>query len=105
MSRSRFPKSPRNRKASPGYWVKTLFIASVSTAYQVNALVSTYVRLVEAALVEYRMAEPKLREFWGEHHSVKLSATRRFPRAFLVKGPVVSRPDPVRFRGSDGGGK
>lgn len=61
----------------PGYWVKTLFIASVSNSYQVNALASTYIRLVEAALVEYRMAQPRLQEFWDEHHSLKLSAMHR----------------------------
>ncbi len=49
----------------------------MTSSYQVNALASTYVRLVEAALVEYRMGQPRLQEFWDTHDSVKLSAMHR----------------------------
>ena len=31
------------------YWAKTIFIGPISNEYQVNALASTYVRLVDAA--------------------------------------------------------
>ena len=40
-------------KGFPEYWLKSLFIQSPSERYQINALASTYMRLVEAALVEY----------------------------------------------------
>ncbi len=61
----------------PQYWLKTLFISPVSSSFQINALASTYVRLVEAALVEYRLGYLKLKEFWGTHTSVNLGAMHR----------------------------
>jgi hypothetical protein len=61
----------------PEYWLKTLFISPVSSSFQINALASTYVRLVEAALVEYRLGHLKLKEFWGTHTSVNLGAMHR----------------------------
>jgi hypothetical protein len=61
----------------PSYWLKSIFIASVSSQYQVNALASTYVRLVEAAIVEYNMGVSKLQEFWSTHTSLNLGAMHR----------------------------
>ena len=52
-------------KGFPNFWIKSILIQSVSTNVQVNALAKTYVRLVEAALVEYRLGATKLREFSG----------------------------------------
>lgn len=61
----------------PQYWLKSIFIQSVSTRYQVNALASTYVRLVEAAITEYNLGIVKLREFWNMHTSLNLGAMHR----------------------------
>jgi len=61
----------------PQYWLKTLFIQSPSGRYQINALTDTYVRLVEAALIEYQYGAAKLREFWGTHTSINLGAMNR----------------------------
>ena len=61
----------------PEYWLKTLFIQPPSSRYQINALASTFVRLVEAALVEYRYGAEKLKEFWGTHSSLNLGAMHR----------------------------
>ncbi len=61
----------------PEYWLKILFIKSPSERYQINALTSTYVRLVEAALVEYRLGVTKLKEFWQTHDSFNLGAMHR----------------------------
>ena len=61
----------------PNYWLNFLFGRSISTNYQVTALASTYVRLVEAALAEYRLAMPKLDEFWNTHTSLNLGAMHR----------------------------
>jgi len=36
----------------PQYWMKFLFNGAVCDNYQVNSLMTTYVRLVESALVE-----------------------------------------------------
>jgi len=61
----------------PTFWVKTLFVGTVSPNFQVNALAATYVRLVEAALVEYKLGSSKLKEFWDTHDSLNLSAMHR----------------------------
>ena len=61
----------------PQYWLKTMFIQSPSNRYQINALSSTYVRLVDAALFEYQSGADKLREFWGTHTSMNLGAMHR----------------------------
>jgi hypothetical protein len=61
----------------PSYWLKRTFINSISTSYQINALATTYVRLVEAALTEYRLGQAKLNEFWSTHTSLNLGAMHR----------------------------
>lgn len=71
------PDIPEYAKGFPQYWTKSIFIQSVSNHYQVNALASTYVRLVEAALTEYSLGAVMLREFWNTHTSFNLSAMHR----------------------------
>ena len=61
----------------PGYWLQILFISSVSENFQINALTTTYVRLVEAALVEYRLGQARLKEYWNTHTSINLSSMHR----------------------------
>lgn len=61
----------------PQFWLEVLFIGSPSNRYQINALTKTYVRLVEAALIEYQYGAAKLREFWGTHDSINLRAMNR----------------------------
>jgi len=64
-------------KGFPQYWLKILFIRSPSSSYQINALSSTYVRLVEAAIIEYKFGSDKLKELWGTHSSLNVSAMHR----------------------------
>jgi len=61
----------------PDYWLKVMFIQSPSSRYQINALTSTYIRLVEAAVIEYRAGSTKLKEFWSTHNSINLGAMHR----------------------------
>src|SRR5947209_379277 len=61
----------------PQFWLKSIFIRSVSSNYQVHALASTYVRLVESALVEYKLGAEKVHEFWETHTSINLGAAHR----------------------------
>ncbi len=68
------PEIPEHANGFSQYWLKTLFIESPSNRYQINALTSTYVRLVEAALVEYQSGAVTLREFYGTHSSINLGA-------------------------------
>ncbi len=71
------PEIPEHFSSLAQYWLKALFIQSPSDRYQINALISTYVRLVEAALIEYHLGAIKLREFWSTHSSVNLGAMHR----------------------------
>jgi hypothetical protein len=71
------PVMEENAHGFPSFWLKSIFFASVSQRYQVNALASKYVRLVAAAIVEYNMGVEKLREFWGTHTSLNLGAMQR----------------------------
>lgn len=64
-------------KGFPSFWLKTVFVGAVSQNYQVNALVNTYIRITEAALVEYRLGGQKLREFWDDHTSFNIGAISR----------------------------
>ena len=59
------------------YWVKTVFLGSVSSSYPVNALASTYVRLVQTAITEYRHAGTDLRRFWGTHDAIALGSMQQ----------------------------
>ncbi len=61
----------------PQYWVKMYFVGTVSSSFQINSLATTYIRLVEAALVEYRLGQSKLKEFWGTHTSLNIGAMNR----------------------------
>jgi hypothetical protein len=61
----------------PQYWLKILFVQSPSDRYQINALAGTYIRLVEAALVEYHSGAVRLREYWGTHTSLGMGAMHR----------------------------
>jgi hypothetical protein len=58
----------------PQYWLKYAFIGSISPTFQVNALATNYIRLVEAALIEYRLGDQRLREFWDLREGFKLGA-------------------------------
>lgn len=71
------PDIDEHPKGFPQYWLKRVFVNSISMNYQVNALATTYVRLVEAALTEYRLAQAMLKEFWGTHTSLNLGAMHR----------------------------
>jgi hypothetical protein len=61
----------------PGYWLNNIFKGSISLSYSTNALVTTYIRLVEAALTEYRLGQVRLREFWNTHDSLNLGAIHK----------------------------
>jgi len=61
----------------PLYWLKGFSHHPVSFNFQINSLATTYVRLIEAALVEYRLGLSKLKEFWEIHTSLNLSAVHQ----------------------------
>ncbi|HAC35234.1 MAG TPA: hypothetical protein DCF45_12010 [Gammaproteobacteria bacterium] len=59
------------------YALKNLFLQPASDRYQINALSSTYVRLVEAAIKEYQSGNLSVMEFWETHTSFNLGAMNR----------------------------
>jgi hypothetical protein len=61
----------------PQFWSKMIFFGSNTISSQINALLTTYVRLVEAALVEYSLGHSKLKEYFDTHTSFNLSAIHR----------------------------
>jgi hypothetical protein len=71
------PEIPEPGAAISGYWVRYFFVGSPSQNHQVNALASTYMRLVEAAIAEYRLGSTALREVWSDHTSLGLRAMHR----------------------------
>lgn len=64
-------------KGFPSYWLQVLFIGSITDSFQINSLATTYIRLVEAALVEYQLGQSRLLEYWNTHTSINLSAMNR----------------------------
>ncbi len=71
------PDIPVNQSGFDQYWRGSIFIKAPSERYQINALTGTYVRLVEAALIEYRLGAEKFREFWSTHTSLNMGAMHR----------------------------
>lgn len=63
--------------ANSGYWLRYIFVERPSQNYQVNALASTYMRLVEAAVVEYGLGASAFRQVWRDHTSIRLDAMHR----------------------------
>lgn len=71
------PDVPLKPDAFARYWLSSIFINPASTRYEINALASTYIRLVSAGLVEYEEGSKRLRDFWATHTSFNLGAMHR----------------------------
>jgi hypothetical protein len=71
------PEVSPPRAAISDYWGRYFFVGSPSGNHQINALASTYMRLVEAAIVEYGLASSALRQVWSDHTSLGLGAMHR----------------------------
>lgn len=70
------PEVSSSRPEISRYWIK-YFFCSPSQNHQINALASTYVRLVEAALVDYQIGILGAREYWETPDSLRLGAMQR----------------------------
>lgn len=71
------PEVPEPTTSVSTFWQRYLFFESPSQNAQVNALASTYMRLVEASIVDYRLGSSALRRVWSDHNSVGLKAMHR----------------------------
>ena len=63
----KLPELPESPDAFPNYVLHILFRNNPSTvSYQVRAVITTYMRLVEAAMTEYREARTLIHKAWNE---------------------------------------
>jgi hypothetical protein len=66
----------------PEYWLNLLFSGDRPKEYHIYAIVTTYIRLVEAAFREYRTARSLVHDFWNGHEALHfgsaLSASAHF---------------------------
>jgi hypothetical protein len=71
------PTVPKPCTAVSNYWLRYFFVGSLSQNHQINALANTYMRLVEAAIIEYGLGSGALREVWDDHTSIGLGPMHR----------------------------
>ena len=71
------PAGPKVLTSLPQYWTQYFFRGTPSELCEVNALATTYMRLVEAAVAEYQLASTALREFWANHNALGLLVMHR----------------------------
>ncbi|MDM0109136.1 hypothetical protein QTH97_29640 [Variovorax sp. J22R24] len=71
------PAIPDFQEAFLNYWTKSLFSTGPADDQITSVFVSTYMRLVESCVSEYRSAELMVESFWAESSSFKLSAMHR----------------------------
>lgn len=71
------PDVPEPTATISDYWLRYLFVGSPSQNSQVNALASTYMRLVEASIAEYGLGCAALRQVWSDHTSLGLRAMHK----------------------------
>lgn len=71
------PEISEPSTAISDYWLRYFFVGSPSQNYQVNVLASTYMRLVEAAIVEYQLGSEALRKVWSDSSSFGVRAMHR----------------------------
>ena len=72
------PAPPDVRTSVSDYWSRYLFVGSPSDLYQINALASTFMRMADAAIEEYKLGTQALRRFWApDRTSLDLSLMHR----------------------------
>ncbi|MGM4960882.1 hypothetical protein ACT4MK_36820 [Bradyrhizobium barranii] len=58
----------------PSHWMNIIFLGNRPDAYKVHAIVTTYVRLVEGALVHYRQARGQVLKLWNTHTAIAIGS-------------------------------
>ncbi|TAM47370.1 MAG: hypothetical protein EPN61_04655 [Burkholderiaceae bacterium] len=71
------PPAPEIAEIVSAYWSRYFFVGSPSGNYQINTLANTFVRVTEAAIVEYEFGTTAVREFWSESRALHLSSMHR----------------------------
>lgn len=71
------PTAPDLRIVVSNYWLRYTFLGSPSQNHQINALANMYMRLVEAAIIEYQLGSTALRQVWNDQSSIGFGAMHR----------------------------
>ncbi len=61
----------------PEFWMRTMFFGPVSPNPQVHGLAFMFVRLVEAALVEYALGRQTLMQYYSTNNAIAIGAISR----------------------------
>jgi hypothetical protein len=68
------PELTEYPRGFPDHWLNIIYTSNRPDTYQIHAITTTYVRLVEAAMAEYRRARPLVCTFWNDNDSLRLGA-------------------------------
>lgn len=71
------PSIDEHRKGFPNFWLNEIFGKPFTKDAQVHALAVTYVRLVEAAIIEYHLGVEKISEYFATSQSINFGAAHR----------------------------
>ena len=64
-------------KGFPDYWLNIIFTNNQPLSYKVRAIITSYVRLVEAAMTEYCQARSLIHAVWNDNLSTRLGDHNR----------------------------
>ena len=59
------------------FWLNHIFVGALTDNYAVAGMAFTYVRMVEAAIVEYGMASERIRKSYGTRDGIAIGAINR----------------------------
>ena len=59
----------------PSHWLSIIFLGNRPDEYKIYAIITTYVRVVEAAYVHYKNARQLVNAVWNNHDSLELALT------------------------------
>ncbi len=82
-------------KGFPDYWLNITFTNNQPIPYKVRAIITTYVRLVEAAIIEYRQARSLMHSVWNDSLSTRLGDHHRAAANF--EACITNMHRAVRF--------
>jgi hypothetical protein len=68
------PELTKYTNGFPSHWMNITFLGNRPDAYKIHAIVTTYVRLVEGALVHYSQARLHVLRLWNTHTAIAIGS-------------------------------
>jgi len=68
------PQLTKYANGFPSHWMNITFFGNRPDAYKIHAIVTTYVRLVEGALVHYSQARQHVLTLWNTHTAIAMGS-------------------------------